>query len=80
MTETWKEAVLRIVRAQDGEITVQEIYREIEGHPLVTPRLMEIRYDRPYYHHYVRSALDKLNKRGDIRRVGHGRYVRGRKP
>ena len=39
--ETWEEAVLGIVRAKDGPVTLQEIYREIERHPLVKPRHTE---------------------------------------
>ena len=30
MSETWEEAILRIVRAKNGEISLQEIYREME--------------------------------------------------
>ena len=37
MSETWEEAILWIVRAKNGEILLQEIYEEIEPHPLVTP-------------------------------------------
>ena len=42
MSETWEEAVLRIVRAKNGVISLQEIYEEIESHQLVTPHHKEL--------------------------------------
>ena len=57
MRETWEEAVLRIVRAKDGPITLQEIYQAMECHPLVTPYHKEPWGGQPRFHHWVRSYL-----------------------
>ena len=34
MSETWEEAILRIVKAKSGVISLQELYREMEHHPV----------------------------------------------
>ena len=75
MSETWEEAILRIVRAKEGDISLQEIYRAIESHPLVTPYHKELWDRQPRYHHWVRSELAKVCKRGAIRHVGRGLYT-----
>ena len=75
MSETWEETILRIIRAKNGEILLQEIYEEIEPHPLVTPHHRELWGFQPNYHHQVRAHLAKLKNRGAVRRVGRGRYV-----
>ena len=75
MSETWEEAILRIVRAKNGEISLQEIYREMEHNQLVTSHHKELWAGQPNYHHWVRSTLARLGHRGAIRRVGRGRYV-----
>lgn len=75
MHETWEEDVLAIIRGKGGPITVQEIYREIERHPLVKTRHRESWGGQPNFHHWVRSYLAKLKKRRDIRHIGRGLYV-----
>lgn len=75
MSETWDEAVLRIVRAKNGVIALQEIYRKMEHHPLVTSHHRNTWGGQPNYHHWVRSVLAKLRNRGDVQRVGRGRYI-----
>ena len=75
MSETWEEAILRIVRAKNGEILLQEIYEEMEPHQLVTLHHKALWGGQPNYHHWVRSTLARLGHRGAIRRVGRRRYV-----
>ena len=75
MSETWEEAILRIVRAKNGEISLQEIYREMEHNQLVTPHHKELWGGQPNYHHWVRSRLAKLKESGAVRRVRRGIYV-----
>ncbi len=75
MPDTWEEAVLRIIRTHDGEISVQEIYQEMDSHPLVTPHHRKLWEGQPNYHHWIRSSLARLKRRGDIQRVGLGRYI-----
>lgn len=75
MSESWEETVLRIVRAKNGAISLQEIYRAMEQHPLVTPHHREEWRGQPNYHHWIRSAMARLNHRGAVRRVGRGLYT-----
>ena len=75
MSDIWEEAVLRIVKANKEVTSLQEIYREMENHPLVTPHHRELWGGQPNYHHWIRSVLAKLRKRGAIQRVGRGRYI-----
>ena len=75
MSETWNEAILRIVREQAGVISLQEIYQEIEQHPLVTPRHRELwKNGQPNYQCAIRRGLTTLYRRGEVRRVGQGLY------
>ena len=74
MSETWAEAVLRIVEARAGPITVQEVCQEMERHPLVTPHHRELWGHQPRYHHWVRSTLGRLKKEGRVRHVGRSLY------
>ena len=75
MPDTWEEAVLRIVKTNKGAISLQEIYRKLESHPLVTPYHRELWTKQPYYHHWIRAALGKLKNRGAIQHVGLGLYI-----
>ena len=75
MSETWEEAILRIVRAKNGEISLQEIYREMKHTRLVTSHHKELWGGQPNYHHWVRSVLAKLRDNGAVWRVSRGRYV-----
>ena len=74
MPETWEEAVLRIIRTRDAEISLQEIYQEMDSHPLVTPHHRELWEGQPNYYYWIRSSLARLKRRGDIQHVGHGLY------
>ena len=77
MLETWNAAILRIVRASAGAISLREIYQEMEPHPLVT------RYHRepwrkggqPHYQCAIRRRLTTLCRRGEVPRVDHGLYT-----
>ena len=76
MPDTWEEAVLHIITAHEGAVSVQEICRKMEPHPLVTPHHRELwRGGQPNYHHWIRSVLAKLKRRGAIQRIGHGLYI-----
>ncbi len=75
MPDTWEEAILRVVKTNKGAILLQEIYRKMESHPLVTPHHRDLWSGQPNYHHWIRSALARLKKRGAIQRVGPSRYI-----
>lgn len=75
MTETWGEAILRIVRTSARPLSLSEIYREMECHPLVTAHHKEPWKDGvPNHHHAIRRRLTDLCRCGDVRRVGRGLY------
>ena len=67
--------MLRIVETNKGAISLQEIYRKMESHPLVTPYHREQWGNQPNYHYWIRSALARLKNRGAIQRVGRGLYI-----
>lgn len=67
--ETWGEAILRIVRASDDSLSLREIYRAMEHHPLVTAHHKDLWGSQPNYHHWIRSELKKLKDRGKVRHV-----------
>ena len=75
MTEGWDEAVLEVLRRTGRNTTLQEIYREMEDHPLVTPRHKEYWGGQPNYQHSIRSSLARLKKRGVVSQVGRAVYV-----
>ena len=73
--EDWNEAILQIVRAKHGVISLQEIYREMKHNALVTAHHKESWKDGvPNYHHAIRRRLTDLCRRDDVRRVGRGLY------
>ena len=75
MPDTWEEAVLQIVKTSQGTISLQEIYRKMESHPLVTPHHREQWGNQPNYYYWIRSTLARLKNRGAIQRVGRGLYI-----
>jgi len=75
MPDTWEEAVLRIVETNKGSMSLQEIYRKMKSHPLVTPHHREQWGNQPYYYHWIRSALARLKNRRAIQHVGRGLYI-----
>ena len=75
MSETWEQAVLDVLKANRRVMSLQEIYRAMECHPVVTLHHRELWENQPKYHHWIRSTLAKLKKRGAIRHVGRGLYI-----
>ncbi len=74
MSETWEEAVFRIVKDYEGDISLQEIYEGMATHPLVMPHLVELWGGQPNYHHSIRSYLARLKRKGLVRHVGRALY------
>ena len=77
MSETWDEAILRIVRASPGVISLRGIYQEMEQHPLVTLYHREPwkKGGQPSYQCATRRRLTTLCERGEVRRVDRGLYI-----
>ena len=75
MPETGEEAVLAILKARKGFIPLQDIYSEMETHPLVKAHHRDDWGGQPNFHHWIRSALAKFKKKGAIRRGGKGLYI-----
>ncbi len=74
MGETWEEAVLAVLsEAPDRAWTLAEIYGRIEERPIVSRRHREIWGSHPNFHHWVRSTLARLKRRGLVLRVGRVR-------
>ena len=75
MSETWNEAVLKILRKRQDVMPLQEIYEGMENHPLVTPHHKQYEYGQPSYHNYIRSILAKLKRSWVVCHVGRARYI-----
>ncbi len=75
MSETWDEAVLKVLKGRQVVMSLQEIYEGMENHPLVTPYHKQYEYGQPSYHNYIRSILAKLKKSGAVRHVSRSRYI-----
>lgn len=77
MSETWKEAIIKIVMNKDGkEISVKDIQAKMESNPLVTddhkkPWRANL---QPRYHTFINSYLSALVKNGILDRGSRGMY------
>ena len=65
---------MRVINAQRGPISLQDIYKALESHPLVTAHLREFSFSQPNFHHWTRSAIVRLKKRGLVQHVGYALY------
>lgn len=74
---TWDQLVLQLVDEKSEEITLQELYKAIVTHPLVTPYHQEPWKPgrQPRYQCWARRCLSNLVRRGVVRRVGKGIYA-----
>jgi len=75
MTDTWEQAVLRVISNKGREpIHLRDIYKEMENHPLVTHYHNELWGSQAKYKHWIRSALARLKNEGKIVRVERAIY------
>ncbi|TAK01650.1 hypothetical protein EPO44_08935 [bacterium] len=75
--EHWKKTVLGFIEQRGWDVVrLQEIYAEMENHPLVTPYHMQPWRPglQPRYQCWIRRYLTDLVREGNIRRVSRGKY------
>ena len=76
MSETWDEAVLKVLKSRAAPMLLQEIYKAMEGHPLVTLYHKQLWGGQPKYHHWIhRSTIARLKGRGTVSRVGQSLHT-----
>jgi hypothetical protein len=67
--------VLNVLKKAGRSMALAEIYRAMERHPLVTAHHRELWGNQPNFHHWVRSAIAKLKRRGAVRQIGRAIYI-----
>lgn len=73
--DTWEEAVFNIVGSLKRPVSLQEIYARMAEHLLVRSHHRKLWGSQPNYHHWVRSVLAKLKRKGLVCHVGRGLYA-----
>ncbi len=65
---SWEDVVLWVIqKRKGGEITLQEIYKGVSRHPIVTAELRKLwKNGQPLYQCYIRSSLPRLKRKGLI--------------
>jgi len=72
---TWREAIIGVMKKRRSHPwTLTEIYAVIAKLPIVTVHHREDWGDQPNYHHWVRSELVKLKRRGVVEQVARSTY------
>lgn len=74
MAETWEEAVLYVLSKKGTVMSLREIYRSMEDHPLVTHFHREYSSSQERYKDWIRSRLANLKRQGCVEHVGRGLY------
>jgi len=75
MKYDWERAIYRSVMSLDGEADLQDIYNKLPDFIELTGLHLKITWDRPAYHHIVRSYITPMCRKGLLRRVARGRYM-----
>jgi hypothetical protein len=72
---TWDDAVLDVLgRRPRRTWMLQDIYVEIGRFPIVTAHHRETWGSQPNFHHWVRSALNRLKHSGHVEHVGRSAW------
>ena len=72
---TWEDAILHVMQQRPSHHwTLTEIYKEVVKLPIVTTHHLEDWGGQPNYHHWVRSAIARIKKKREIKRVKRSTY------
>jgi len=65
---SWENVVFGVIqKRKGGEITLQELYKGVSRHPIVTDELRRPwKNGQPLYQCYIRSSLPRLKSKGLI--------------
>lgn len=74
MSDTWEQAVLRVISNRGEPMFLKDVYKEMENHPLVTPYHKELWESQARYKHWIRSTLARLCNERKVTRVERGIY------
>lgn len=72
---TWEDAVLEVLSRRPLRTwLLPDLYAEINRLPIMTPHHRELWGLQPNYHHWVRSALNRLKQSGCVAHVGRSAW------
>jgi Ribbon-helix-helix protein, copG family len=72
---TWAEAIIvTMSKRLRHDWKLSEIYSAVERLPILKERHRNHWGSQPNYHHWIRSELAKLCRKGKIRRIGRSTY------
>lgn len=74
MSDTWEQAILIVISNRGEPMFLQDIYKEMENHPIVTAHHEELWGGQANYKHWIRSALARLKSKGKIIHVERAIY------
>jgi len=74
MEEMWEISIMKCISELGGECELQEIYDNISKFIVLKQEHLEIKYERPAYHHQIRAHIQNLLEKGELIRVGRGQY------
>lgn len=75
---TWAQAIVGVLKTRPSHRWIlSEIYSEIAKLPIVTRHHRDTWGGQPNYHHFVRSELAKLARRGIVEHVARSTYRLG---
>lgn len=70
----WEVAILKIIAANEGTASLQNVYDELPKHVKLTNNHYKVTYKVPAYHHQIRAHVDDLLDRGELYRAERGVY------
>jgi hypothetical protein len=72
------DSIRKFIKSQDRVVSIQEIYQHVskDRDLQIHSENEEVRYDRPRWQHSVRRAVLHLVRKGEVRWLGEGRYIR----
>ena len=72
--QSWRLAILQTIESLGSQASLQEIYAQIPNFKPLTEKDLTEWGHQPMYHHYIRSIIGRLRKRGELRRISRGFY------
>jgi hypothetical protein len=72
--QTWRAAILETIESVGGQASLQEIYVQIPNFKPLTKKDLTKWGHQPMYHHYIRSIIRRLCKRGELLHISRGFY------
>lgn len=72
--QTWRAAILETIESLGRQASLQQIYKQIPNFKHLTEKDLTKWGRQPMYHHYIRSIIARLCKRGELLHTSRGFY------